>query len=142
MQVTHIMKAFLSLFIIKYKLGITDFLMPKNRSYHVFLLEDGEDFSLVTQLFVKIQPTLTITSDTLIYISTSIKKISSDNCKHVTASELSQCIMEKVQQNVKTLNLSCLPFQVHKMFPELHATYAQCENEEVAMNHTERVSIM
>ena len=123
-------------------MGITDFWMPANRSYHVFLLEDGEDFSLVTQLFVKIQPTLTVTSDTLIYISTTIKKTSSDNCKHVTASKLSQCIMEKVQQNVKTLNLSCLPFQVHKIFPELHATYAQCENEEVAMNHTERVSIM
>ena len=113
--------------------------MPPNRSYHVFLLEDGDDFSLVTQLFLKIQPSLTVSSDTLMYISTSMKKISSHNCKHVTAGELSQCIMEKVQQNVMSWNLSCLPFQAHKMFPTLHATYAECDNEEVAMNYTERV---
>ena len=128
-------------YIIQVKCNITDFRMPSNRSYQVFLLEDGDEFSLVTQIFLKIQPTLTVTADTLIYISISMKKISSHNCKHVTARELSQCIMEKLQQNMTSLKLSCLPFQVYKMFPALHAKYAECEDEEVAMNYTERVSI-
>ena len=139
MQVTHTCDASLFGSIRDNHGRISDFRMPPNRSYYVFLLEDGDDFSLVTQIFIKIQPTLTVSSDTLTYISTSIKKISSHNCKHTTARELSQCIMEKVLENITSLNLSCLPFQMYKMFPTLHTTYTECDNDEVAMNYTERV---
>ena len=74
--------------------------MPTDRSYHVFLLEDGDEFSLITQLFVEIQPTLILTSDTLIHLSNKIKKISEENCEQITARELSRCIMGKVQEKI------------------------------------------
>ena len=119
---------------------ITEFQVPLERSYHVFLLEDGTEFSLITQLFMEIQPNLILTSDTLMYLSNRIKRINEENCEQITARELSECIMGKVQDKIPSLNLSCLPLQVHSMFPALHKIYSQCENETEAYEYTKRVS--
>ena len=113
--------------------------MPINRSYHVFILEDGEDFSLVTQVFRNAKPSLIVTSDTLILLSNIITKRSTQDCEPITARQLQQCIMEKVKGKIRTLNISCLPFIVQGLFPDLQAEYPQCENETEAVEYYLRV---
>lgn len=119
---------------------IPAFSMPMDRSYHVFLLEeDAEYFSLLTQLFVMIQPSLIVASDTLIYLSNTITR-SNGECEPITADQLQQCIMERVKEKVPSLNISCLPFQVQCLFPDLNELYPQCENETEAVDYYKRVS--
>lgn len=115
--------------------------MPINRSYHVFILEDGDDFSLVNQVFRNANPSLIVTSDTLILLSLTITRISSSQgCEPITARQLQQCIMERVKGNITSLNILCLPFIVQGLFPDLQATYPQCENETEAVEYYYRVS--
>ena len=115
--------------------------MPTNRSYHVFILEDGEDLSLVTQVFRNAKPSLIVTSDTLIYLSHTITRISSSqNCEHISARQLQQCIMERVKKDFSLLNITCLPFIVQRLFPDLQAQYPQCENETKAVEYYLKVS--
>ena len=115
--------------------------MPINRSFHVFILEDGEDLSLVTQVFRNAKPSLIVTSDTLIYLSHTITKISSSqNCEQITARQLHQCIKEKVKEKLSLLNMKCLPFIVQGVFPDLQAKYPQCENETEAVEYYLKVS--
>ena len=115
--------------------------MPMDRSYHVFLLEDGEDLSLVTQIFVTVQPSLIVTSDTLIYISNRITRISGQDCEQITAEQLQQCIMGIVEDKIMSLNISCLSFQVQSLFPGLRKLYPQCENETEALEYNKKVCI-
>ena len=103
--------------------------MPLNKSYHVFLLEDGEKLSLVTQVFVNAKPSLTVASDTLIYLSNKVTRVSSPDCQPISAAQLQQCILERVKEKIPSMNISCLPFQVKSLFPTLHDLYPQCENE-------------
>ena len=116
------------------------FVIPMDRSYHVFLLEDGEEFYLVTQVFTNVQPSLIVASDTLIYLYNTITKISNQDCEPITAAQLEQCIMEKVEDKIPSLNISCLPFQVQSLFPALLDLYPQCENETEAVEYYKRVS--
>ena len=115
--------------------------MPINRSFHVFILEEGEDLSLVTQVFRNAKPSLIVTSDTLIYLSHTITKISSSqDCEQITARQLQQCIREKVKEKLSLLSMKCLPFIVQGVFPDLQAKYPQCENETKAVEYYLKVS--
>ena len=115
--------------------------MPMDRSYHVLLLEDGEDLSLVTQISVTIQPSLIVTSDTLIYLTTRITRTSGQDCENITAEQIQQCIMGRVQDKIPSLNISCLPFQVQSLFPGLRELYPQCENETEGVEYNKKVCI-
>ena len=115
--------------------------MPMDRSYHVFLLEDGEELYLVTQIFTNVQPSLIVASDTLIYISNRITRISGQDCEKITAEQLQQCLMGRVEDKITSLNISCLPFQVQSLFPGLRELYPQCENETEAVEYNKKVCI-
>ena len=114
--------------------------MPINQPYYVFLLEDGEEFSLVIQYFVTTRPSLMVTSDTLINLSNIITRISDQDCEPITAAQIQDCIMERVKDKIPSLNISCLPFQVQSLFPVLHELYPECENETEAVEYYKRVS--
>ena len=114
--------------------------MPKDRSYNVFLLEDGESFSLVTQVFVEIQPSLIVASDALMYLSSTLTKISDPECKPITAAELQHCIMETLKDQLPSLNITCLPFQLESLYPVLLDTYPSCQNETEAGEYYQGVS--
>ena len=113
--------------------------MPMDRSYNVFLLEDGEASSLVVQYFVSPPPSLIVASDTIISLHNTITRIDQD-CEQITSAQLQQCIMERIEDKIQSLNMSCLPFQVHYMFPAMHKLYQHCENETKATGYLTRVS--
>ena len=114
--------------------------MPKGRSYHVFLLEDGEIFSLVTQLFLNIQPSLRVTSDMVIFLSSTITRVSDQYCKPITARQMQQCIAGRLEDKMRSLNMTCIPIQVRSLYPSLLKLYPQCTNETEAVDQVYRVS--
>ena len=83
-----------------------------DRSYNIFLLEDGEASSLVVQYFVSPPPSLIVASDTIISLHNTITRIDQD-CEQITSAQLQQCIKEEIKDKIRSLNISCLPFQVH-----------------------------
>ena len=108
--------------------------MPQNRKFDVFILEDGTEYELVTQNFLRLQPTLTMTSDTVATLSMTILKIADKNCQDVSAKILSKCIIAKTEDAVPPLDITCLPFQFHWLFLGLHGEYPLCTNESEANN--------
>ena len=114
--------------------------MPNDRSFHVFLFEDGEILSLVTQIFLNIQPSLKLTSDTMIYLSSTVARVSDQDCEPITAMQIQQCFMEKLKNEIENSSMSCLPFQVHNLYPALLELYPQCMNETEAVQQWISVS--
>ena len=119
---------------------VIEFQMPQNRSFDVFILEDGTEYQLVTQNFLKLQPTLAVSSDTVVTLSMAVLKISDDTCEDVSARDLSNCIIAKIQERVPSLGISCLPYQFHSLFLGLQQEYSLCTNETVATGAVFRVS--
>ena len=107
--------------------------MPQNRKFDVFILEDGTEYQLVTQNFVRLQPTLTMTSDMVATLSMAILKIADKKCEDVTAKVLSKCIIAKIEEAVPPLKLSCLPYIFYNLFSGLQEEYPICKNESVAI---------
>ena len=103
--------------------------MPANRSYDVFLLEPGTELSLISQSFIQPQPSLTITHDTQIFLSKTISKISEGNCEKTTSSKKMACVIEKIQAQIQTTGISCLPFQYSIVFPKLYSMFPPCKND-------------
>ena len=110
-----------------------EFNMPQNRKFDVFILEDGTEYQLVTQNFVRLQPTLTMTSDMVATLSMAILKIADKNCEDVTAKVISKCIIAKIEEAVPPLKLSCLPYIFHNLFSGLQEEYPICKNESIAI---------
>ena len=102
--------------------------MPANRSYDVFLLERGTELSLITQSFTQPQPTLTVTHDTQIFLSKTIKKVSERACQKITPSKRTECVIEKVKTQILKTEISCLPFQFSNVFPKLYYKFPECNN--------------
>ena len=102
-------------------------------------MDDGLDFSLIISYYVKSPLSLIVASDTAINLRNNIRR-SDNDCEQITAAQLLQCIMERVESNLLSLNMSCLPFQVHFLFPILRKLYPQCENETEALENYLRVS--
>ena len=109
--------------------------MPANRSYDVFLLERGTKLTLISQSFnlMQHQPTLTLTRhDTLLYISKTVHKVLDDTCQNLLASEMMDCIIDKVrdfaEKNLTKGNFF-LPFHYKNVFPKLHSKSAQCSDD-------------
>ena len=129
-------------------------MIPKDKSYHVFLFEDGEILSLVTQLFVNIQPSLKLDAETMIYLASTIKRVSDQDCEPITAMQSQQCLMRGLKDKIKNSTpqfyglkdkiqnstIPCLPFQVHSLYPALLELYPQCMNETEAVDQIYRVS--
>ena len=100
----------------------------------MFLVEKGSQLLLIMQEYLRPQPSLTVTRDMQISISMSIKKISDATCKKYTTSEQMSCIVDKIQQKIMGIEVSCLPFQYRNVFPKLYLAYPQCKNDfELAM---------
>ena len=118
-----------------------EFDIPKDKSYHVFLFEDGEILSLVTQLFVNVQPSLKLDSDTMIYLSSTVTRVSDQDCEPITAMQIQQCLMERIKDKIQNSTMPCLPFQVQSLCPALLEIYPQCMNETEAVKQWSSVSI-
>ena len=114
--------------------------MPQNRPFDVFILEDGTEYQLVTQNFLKLQPTLVVSSDSVVTLSLAVLKISDATCEDVSARDLSNCIIAKIQERIQSLGISCLPYQFHSLFSGLQREYPLCTNESVATGAVFRVS--
>lgn len=106
--------------------------MPENRTFDIFILEDGTEYKLVTQNFIRLQPTLTMTSDMVATLSLAILKIADKNCKDISAKMVSKCIIAKIEESVPPLGITCLPFQFHALFSGLHGEYPLCTDESEA----------
>ena len=79
----------------------------------MFILEDGTEYQLVTQNFIRLQPTLTMTSDMVATLSMAVLKIADESCEDITAKIMSKCIIAKIEEAIPPLGISCLPFQFH-----------------------------
>ena len=106
--------------------------MPENRTFDVFILEDGTEYQLVTQNFIRLQPTLTMTSDMVATLSMAVLKIADESCEDITAKIMSKCIIAKIEEAIPPLGISCLPFQFHSLFSGLHSEYPLCTDESEA----------
>ena len=115
--------------------------MPQNRKFDVFILEDGSEYQLVTQNFLRLQPTLTMTSDAVATLSLTMRKIANKNCKDISAKILSKCIIAKIEEALPPLKMSCLPYQFHNLFSGLQAEYPLCTNESLAMGYVWMVNL-
>ena len=115
--------------------------MPQNRKFDVFILEDGSEYQLVTQNFLRLQPTLTMTSDAVATLSLTMRKIANKNCKDISAKILSKCIIAKIEEALPSLKMSCLPYQFHNLFSGLQAEYPLCTNESLAMGYVWMVNL-
>ena len=118
-----------------------EFNLPQNRKFDVFILEDGSEYQLVTQNFLRLQPTLTMTSDAVATLSLTMRKIANKNCKDISAKILSKCIIAKIEEALPPLKMSCLPYQFHNLFSGLQAEYPLCTNESLAMGYVWMVNL-
>ena len=106
--------------------------MPQNRTFDVFLLEDGTELELVTQNFVRLQPTITMTSDVVVTLSMAILKIADNTCKDISAKTLSKCIIAKMEESLPPQGINCLPFPFHGLFSGWQKEYPLCTDESEA----------
>ena len=107
----------------------SEFVLPLNRTYDVFLLEKGSKLSLVTQEFLtRPQPSFTLDHSTQLFISFTITKISNKNCQKITASQQMKCIVEKLGKAIQK-EVSCLPPQVYTILNELDFEMPLCKND-------------
>ena len=128
-------------FSIYINITFSEFQMPQNRKFDVFILEDGSEYQLVTQNFLRLQPTLTMTSDAVATLSLTMRKIANKNCKDISAKILSKCIIAKIEEALPPLKMSCLPYQFHNLFSGLQAEYPLCTNESLAMGYVWMVNL-
>ena len=82
---------------------------------------------MIIQEFLRPQPSLTVTHDTFIYMSMSIKKIADKRCKKMAASEQMSCSQDEIQDKIKKTDFACLPFQYKTIFPKLYLEYQECK---------------
>lgn len=108
--------------------SFSEFLMPQNRSFDVFLLEKGSELQLITQEFMRPQPSFTVTHGTQIFMSMSISKTSNKTCHNITSSEQMDCIIDKLYKRIQENNVSCLPPQVFYLLNELDSEFTLCDN--------------
>ena len=110
-------------------LNLSAFSMPANRSYDMFLLGRGTELSLITQSIIQPQPTTTITHDTQLFLSKTIAKTSEQNCEDITISEKMDCIIDKIEEDLMSKNISCLPFHYYNVFRKLPSEVNQCKDD-------------
>jgi hypothetical protein len=115
-----------------------NFQMPPNTSYQVFLLQPGTDFTLRTQNFITLQPTITISSDSLVALRMTKTKTSGRNCSpDAIAAHETECIVSHVEEQIKAANWNCTPFIFYDAFPSLKKPV--CTGEDDAHNKTIKV---
>ena len=108
--------------------NLIGFMMPANRTYHVFLFERGTKLSLVSQVIMQPQPSFTLKHDTQLLISKTIRKTSEAMCQNILASERMTCIRDKVEDKIVSTELSCLPFQYTNVFSTLNSRFPSCKD--------------
>ena len=106
-----------------------EFHLDRNRSFDLFLLEKGSELLLIMQEFLFPQPILTVTHDSQISLSMSVRKISDARCQKITASDQMRCSQDKVESKIREKEFPCLPFQYKSVFPKLYSEYQQCKKE-------------
>ena len=106
--------------------------MPRNKSYDVFLLEQGTQLSLISQNFFQPQPSLTVTHDTTLFLSKTIEKTSDDTCQKVSMKEKLDCMIEKLPEKLMSVGKSCLPFYYYNVLPTLHSHFSICNDDQEA----------
>ena len=104
-------------------------MMPRNKSYDVFLLDRGIMLSLISQSFIQPQPTLTVSHDTQLFISKTIAKTSEKTCQDISIADKMNCIIDRIQDNLMSEGISCLPFYYYGVFPKLHSEFSHCKDD-------------
>ena len=135
-QQSHPVKTYIGMYIVctfhyihNCILFASEFVLPLNRTYDVFLLEKGSKLSLVTQEFLtRPQPSFTLDHSTQLFISFTITKISNENCQKITASQQMKCIVEKLGKAIQK-EVSCLPPQVYTILNEVDFEMPLCKND-------------
>ena len=98
-------------------------------SCDIFVLEKGSKLSLITQEFVRSQPSLTITHTTQLFISLTITKISDDICQKITAAQQMECYINILHNRIIEEDaISCLPLQIYNIFNESALDLPLCQN--------------
>ena len=94
----------------------------------MFLLENGSKLSLITQEFIRSQPSFTVTHDTQIFMSMSLTKISNSTCQKITAAEEMNCVIDKAHKIILESNISCVPIHLYNIFNVLER-FPLCKND-------------
>ena len=123
------MAAIVHYIIDNFRVQFSEFILPSNRSFDIFLLEKGTKLSLITQEFLRPQPSLTLTRTTQLFMSLTITKTSNSTCQKITASEQMDCIVKRLGKVIIEENVSCLPLQVHTIFDEVFFDLPLCQND-------------
>ena len=63
------------------------------------------------------------------FISKSVHQSMEENCQDISTSERIACIIDRVQEKLKSEDNFCLPFQYNQFFPELLSSIPQCTQE-------------
>ena len=114
-------------------------MMPAHRSYDVFLLGPGTKLSLISQSIIQPQPTLTVAHDSAVFISKTVVKTTNQTCQKISISEKLDCIIDKIQETLPSMGISCLPFYYYDTFPKLHSEISQCKDDSVLGNEIHSV---
>ena len=96
----------------------------------MFLLGPGTKLSLITQNIIQPQPTFTITHDTQLFLSKTIAKTSEQNCQDITISEKMDCIIDKIQEDILSKGIPCVPFYYYNVFYKLQSEFSLCKDDE------------
>ena len=118
--------------------------MSTTGSYHVYLLEKGTKFALISQSFSAFQshPALTINRVHDLFISKSVHQTMEENCQYISISERIDCIVDIVQDKLMSEGNFCLPFQYNQFFPRLLTTFPTCTEETSSASKPTRVNIV
>ena len=63
------------------------------------------------------------------FISKSVHQSMEENCQDISTSERIGCIIDRVQEKLKSEENICLPFQYNQFFPELLSSIPQCTQD-------------
>ena len=103
--------------------------MPVNRTYDVFLLEYGTKLCLISQSIINPQPTLKVTHDTQLFMTKTIAKTLDKTCQDIAISDQMDCIMNKIEKDLISKGIPCLPLYYWNAFPRLHGELLQCKDD-------------
>ena len=104
-------------------------MLTLNRTYDVFLIRPGTKLSVITQQIIDPQPTLRVTHDTQVFISKTISVTTQKTCQYITISEEMDCIINKIEENLLSRGIPCLPFLYHNVFPRLLKNLSYCSDD-------------
>ena len=107
------------------------FYLPPNKSYYVFLNEQGTKMSIVSGVPLHPKPSFTLKHDVQMLISKTVKKNSDTKCQNASASELMTCILANVEDKILGTELPCMPFQYKDVFTTLKSKFPPCKDDPI-----------